>query len=123
MKNYSLSNSLDTVNYDQISNHTDTFHIFENFSIKNNSSQFIQPYTVLMAFYVTYFLLLFIAFIAGKMFKRNLPVIPLSNMIFTISSRSTQRPSTGVEECQIEMETYHNTNSRVINVQPKESNY
>ena len=48
-----------------------------------------------------------------KMFKKNLPVIPLSNMIFTISSRSTLRPPTGAEECQIEMETYHN-NSRII---------
>ena len=70
-------------------------------------------------FYVTSIGLLFIP-VKNLILKRNRPVIPPSNMIFIISSGSTLRPPTGVEECQIEMETYHNTNSRVINVQPYE---
>ena len=55
MENYSLSNSLDTVDFNQSRNHTETFHIFENFSIKNNSAQFIQPNAVMIALYATFF--------------------------------------------------------------------
>ena len=58
MANYSLSNSFDTVDFNQSSNHTETFYIFLNFSIKNNSAQFIQPNAVMIAFYATFFFIL-----------------------------------------------------------------
>ena len=58
MANYSLSNSFDTVDFNQSSNHTETFHIFETFSVKNNSAQFIQPNAVMIAFYATFFLII-----------------------------------------------------------------
>ena len=58
MANYSLSNTFDTVDFNQSSNHTETFHIFETFSVKNNSAQFIQPNAVMIALYATFFLML-----------------------------------------------------------------
>ena len=60
MVNYSLSNDFDTVDFNESSNHTKTFHIFENFSIRNNSGQFIliQPNAAMIAFYATFFLII-----------------------------------------------------------------
>ena len=58
MANYTLPNNLDTVYFNQSSNHTETFHIFLNFSIKNNSAQFIQPNAVMIALYATFFFML-----------------------------------------------------------------
>ena len=61
MVNYSLSNDFDTVYFNESSNHTETFHIFENFiSIRNNSSQFIliQPNATMIAFYATFILII-----------------------------------------------------------------
>ena len=58
MVNHTLPNDLDTVYFNQSSNHTETFHIFLNFSIKNNSAQFIQPNAVMIALYATFFFIL-----------------------------------------------------------------
>ena len=60
MVNYSLSNDFDTVYFNESSNHTETFHIFENFSIRNNTVQFIliQPNAAMIAFYATFFLII-----------------------------------------------------------------
>ena len=58
MVNYSLSNDFDTVDLIQSGNHTETFHIFENFSLRNNSGQFIQPNAAMIAFYATFFLMI-----------------------------------------------------------------
>ena len=61
MVNYSISNDFDTVYFNESSNHTETFHIFENFiSIRNDSSQFIliQPNAAMIAFYATFFLII-----------------------------------------------------------------
>ena len=58
MVNHTLPNDLDTVYFNQSSNHTETFHIFVNFSIKKNSAQFIQPNAVMIALYATFFLML-----------------------------------------------------------------
>ena len=58
MANHPLPNDLDTVYFNQSSNHTETFHIFENFSIRNNSGQFIQSNAAMIAFYATFFLMI-----------------------------------------------------------------
>ena len=60
MVNYSLSNDFDTVDFNESSNHTKTFQIFENFSIRNNSGQFIliQPNATMIAFYATFILII-----------------------------------------------------------------
>ena len=58
MVNHTLPNNLDTVFFNQSSNHTETFHIFVNFSIKNNTVQFIQPNAVMIALYATFFFML-----------------------------------------------------------------
>ena len=60
MDNYSLYSDFDTVYLIQSGNHTETFHIFENFSIRNNSGKFIliQPNAAMIAFYATFFLII-----------------------------------------------------------------
>ena len=58
MANCTLPNNLDTVYFNQNSNYSETLHIFLNFSIKDNSANFIQPNTVMIAFYATFFLML-----------------------------------------------------------------
>ena len=58
MVNYSLSNDFDTVYFNESSNHTETFHTFETFSVKNNSAQFFQPNAVIIVFYATFFLII-----------------------------------------------------------------
>ena len=58
MVNHTLPNNLDTVYFNQSSNHTETFHIFVNFSVKNNSAQFIQPNALMIAFYATFLLII-----------------------------------------------------------------
>ena len=50
MENISLSKDLDTDDFNQSSDHNETLHIFENFSIRNNSVQFIQPNAAMIAF-------------------------------------------------------------------------
>ena len=56
-----------------------------------------------------------IILIAGKKFmlNRNPQVIPLSNRIFAISNTTTAMSPSGIE-----METYNQNNSSIINVQP-----
>ena len=58
MGNISLSKDLDVDDFNQSSDPNETFHIFENFSIRNNSGQFIQSNAAMIAFYATFFLII-----------------------------------------------------------------